>query len=40
MKDNKLDIEAIQNEDGDWLTHILEPYDELYDEIILLNIRN
>ena len=37
-KDKKLDFEAIQDEDGDWLTHILEPYDELYDEIILLNI--
>ena len=30
--------EAIQDEDGDWLQTLLEPYDELYDEIILLNI--
>ena len=33
------DIKDIQNNDADWLTHILEGYgDNLSDEIMLLNI--
>ena len=39
MSDNNLDINDIQDKDGDWLTGILEPYaDDIYDEIMLLNI--
>ena len=39
MTDNNLDINDIQDKDGDWLTGILEPYaDDIYDEIMLLNI--
>ena len=39
MSDNNLNINDIQDNDGDWLTGILEPYaDDIYDEIMLLNI--
>ena len=39
MSDNNLNINDIQDKDGDWLTGILEPYaDDIYDEIMLLNI--
>mgnify|MGYP001191092519 FL=1 len=39
MSDNNLDINDIQDKDGDWLTGILEPYaEDIYDEIMLLNI--
>ena len=40
MNDDKiLDVESIQNENGEWLTDILEPYgDKLYNEVLLLDI--
>ena len=34
----ELNIEDIQSNDGEWLTSILESYDNLHDKIILLNI--
>ena len=34
----ELNIEEIQSNDGEWLTGILESYDNLHDKIILLNI--
>ena len=35
---SELSIKEIQSNDGEWLTGILESYDNLHDEIILLNI--
>ena len=35
---SELSIKEVQSNDGEWLTGILESYDNLHDKIILLNI--